>query len=90
MHLSELANVGPAFLKKFELLGIDSVEQLGQQSADDLYLRLCHLEGERLDPCVHDVLAATVHQAETGEAMDWWAFTDVRKARQRSGDIPGL
>lgn len=90
VRLADLRNVGPAFVDKFELLGITSVEQLVLHDADDLYVRLCHLEGERLDPCVHDVFAATVHQANTGEALDWWTFTKGRTDRQSAGDFPDL
>jgi len=55
--------------------------------ADDLYRRLQIATGTRHDPCVWDVFAAAIHQARTGEALNWWAFTPVRKARQQKGDF---
>ena len=88
--LSELRNVGPAFMNKSAALGVESVKDLASRSADDLYIDLCHIEGERLDPCVHDVFAATIHQARTGEPLIWWDFSGQRKQRQRSGDFPDL
>lgn len=83
--LAMLKNVGRAALGDFARLGITSVSQLATCDPDDLYLRLCDLTNERHDPCVHDVFAATIHQARTGEARNWWAFTPERKARVADG-----
>jgi hypothetical protein len=30
-------------------------------------------------PCVEDVFAAAIHQARTGEALDWWIFSRQRR-----------
>ncbi|MBX3530777.1 MAG: hypothetical protein KF849_09235 [Rhizobiaceae bacterium] len=79
--LSELRNVGKATLADFRSLGIETVADLAMQTADDLYQRLCRQTGHRHDPCVHDVFSATIHQAKTREALDWWNFTAARKAR---------
>lgn len=83
--LAALRNIGKAMLKDFALLGVTSVEQLAHEEPDSLYLRLCMLTGTRHDPCVHDTFAAAIHQAKTGEALNWWAFTPARKARQKAG-----
>ncbi len=29
-----------------------------------------------------------IHQARSGEAKNWWAFTAIRKARQAGGHFP--
>ena len=84
LSLSDLRNVGKATLSDLKLLGIDTVAELAGQDADQLYDRLCNLSGTRQDPCVHDVFSAAIHQARTGEALDWWAFTAARKARTPS------
>lgn len=86
--LGQLRNVGKATLGDFRLLGIITVEQLAAQDADTLYVRLCERTGQRQDPCVHDVFAATIHEAKTGEALNWWVFTPQRKAVQASGRFP--
>ncbi len=86
--LAELRNVGKAALADFERLGVATVAQLAVMDADALYLRLCRIANRRQDPCVHDVLAAAIHQARTGERLNWWAFTPARKARQRAGAFP--
>lgn len=83
--LSALMNVGPMMRRDLQLLGINTVAQLAEQEADDLYRRLHAILGRRVDPCVHDVLAATIHQARTGRARPWWHFTPARKQRQAAG-----
>ena len=90
MQLSDLRNIGKAMLRDFDLLGITSVAQLAAQDADELYMRICLLTGTRHDPCVHDTYAAAIHQSKTGEALNWWAFTPLRKERQRLGSFPKL
>ena len=89
-ELSELRNIGKAMLADFALLGITSVQQLARQDVDELYTRLAVITGARHDPCVHDTFAAAIHQAKTGEALNWWAFTPLRKERQRAKTFPSI
>jgi Pathogenicity locus len=88
LHLSQLRNIGPAGLSDFAVLGIESVAQLSTCEPGRLFLDLQRLTGKRQDPCVYDVFAAAVHQAKTGEAKNWWAFTGARKALQNAGAFP--
>ena len=85
--LAKLKNVGKAALADFAVLGVTSTAQLAACEADDLYVKLCALTGQRHDPCVHDVFAATIHEARTGEALDWWVFTPPRKERMKAGNF---
>jgi hypothetical protein len=78
-RLADLRNVGRAALKDFEVLGIVSVPQLAKEKPRELYERLCALTQARHDPCVEDVFAAAIHQARTGEALNWWEFSRRRK-----------
>ena len=89
-EVSDLRNIGKAMLGDLQLLNISNVPQLAKQNADELYGKLCILTGGRHDPCVHDTFAAAIHQAKTGEALNWWAFTPIRKARQQNGTFPTL
>lgn len=82
-----LRNVGPAARKDLAVLKIDSLAALAASDPDDLYHRLQIETGTRHDPCVWDVFAAAIHQARTGEARNWWAFTPIRKERQARGDF---
>ncbi len=79
LALHELANVGPATLGDFKVLGVRSVAQLARRNPWQLYESLCRLTHARHDPCCIDVFLAAVHQARTGEARDWWSFTAQRK-----------
>ena len=88
IRAAKLRNVGPATLADFERLGITTINQLARQDADALYLRICEETARRHDPCVHDVFAAAIHQAQTGEAVNWWAYSAARKQRQAAGDFP--
>jgi Pathogenicity locus len=83
--LASLRNVGPATLADFALLDIKTVAHLSACDPDVLYIKLQNRTGIRQDPCVWDVFAATIHQARTGEALNWWAFTRERKARMAAG-----
>lgn len=79
VSLSDLRNVGKATLGDFALLGIRTLEQLATRDPDTLYADMQRLTRSAQDPCVRDVFAATIHQARTGEALDWWTFTPERK-----------
>jgi hypothetical protein len=86
----KLRNVGPSIRADLKLIGITTVAQVSISDPDHLYLELQRVTGTRQDPCVWDVFAAAIHQAKTGEAMDWWKFTPVRKARQANGAFPAV
>lgn len=86
--LTNLRNIGKAALADFAVLGIQTLPQLAEQEPDTLYLALCQKTRQRHDPCVHDVFAAAIHQARTGEARDWWRFTPQRKTRQQDATFP--
>ncbi len=82
-----LRNIGKAIRADLALLGVDTVGELARCEADALFLDLAAMTGTRHDPCVHDTFAAAIHQARTGEALDWWEFTPARKARQKAGSF---
>lgn len=79
--LSDLANVGPATLKDFEVLGIRTVAALARREPFALYRELCRRTGQRHDPCVIDLFIAAIHQARGGRPRPWWEFTPERKTR---------
>jgi hypothetical protein len=85
--LRDLAGIGPAMLKDFELLRIGSVEQLAQQDPQTLYTDLCRVTGTRQDPCVLDTFRAAVEQARDpnlpAEQRTWWYWSRVRKAQKQ-------
>lgn len=82
-ELLKLKNVGKATLGDLELLGITSIKQLAKQNPDDLYMKLQNITGVQQNPCVWDVFAAIIHEAETGEALPWWHFSTIRKNKEK-------
>ena len=82
-QLANLASVGPAMLRDFQLLGVKTVAQLAREEADELYKRLCLITGKRHDPCVHDVFSAANAQARNPDLppsqRQWWYWSRQRK-----------
>jgi len=76
-----LPNVGRAVAAKLARLGIDQPSDLRGRDPDELFERLCMLDGCRHDPCLLDTFAAAVSYADGGPARPWWEFSRERKAR---------
>ena len=79
--LQSIPNVGPAVATKLRRLGIGSVAELRGHDPDELFERLCALDGRRHDPCLLDTFVAAVSYADGGPARPWWEFSRERKAR---------
>lgn len=81
--LSDLRSIGPAALKDFEVLGINSVEDLKTRDSIELYNQLCQITAKRHDPCVIDVFRAAIEQAKNPHLeprkKNWWYWSKVRK-----------
>lgn len=80
-ELSTLKNVGKATLSDLHQLGIMTIDTLKTQDPNTLYIELCRLTNQKQDPCVWDVFAAVIHEAQTGEKTPWWEWTKVRKEK---------
>ena len=82
-ELNHLVSVGDATLRDFDLLGIESVEELSRCNAEELYERLCQRKGVPLDPCCLDVFKAAIAQAKDpnlpAEKKNWWYWSRKRK-----------
>jgi hypothetical protein len=50
------------------------------QDADELFERLCALDGRRHDPCLLDTFHAAVDVADGKPARPWWEYSRERKA----------
>lgn len=81
-ELLSLMNVGNATLKDLQLLGINAIAELKSCNAEVLYRKLESITKTRQDPCVLDVFAAIIHEAQTGEKLPWWHFSRIRKAKK--------
>jgi hypothetical protein len=85
-QLRDLAGIGPAMLKDFELLRVSSVDELAKRDPTQLYDDLCRVTGARQDPCVLDTFCCAVAQARDPELpleqRNWWYWSRLRKAKQ--------
>lgn len=84
-ELLTLNNIGPAAYQDLLRLGICTIAELAQADPDDLYLKLQKITDQSQDPCVWDVFAATIYEAQTHIPQRWWAWTPIRKKRQSQG-----
>ena len=50
------------------------------QDAEQLFRRLCDLDGRRHDPCLLDTFVAAVDHANGAPARPWWYYSRQRKA----------
>jgi hypothetical protein len=82
-RFSGLKWVGPAFCRDFDLLGIETLDDLAKADPDDLYARIQKITGEKHDPCVWDVFACAIDQAKGQPAKPWWAYTKIRKLNMK-------
>jgi hypothetical protein len=78
--LTSIPNVGPAIARELERLGVREPDDLRGQDADELFERLCALDGRRHDPCLLDTFHAAVDVADGKPARPWWEYSRERKA----------
>ena len=78
--LTSIPNVGPAIARKLARRGVHEPDDLRGQDADELFERLCALDGRRHDPCLLDTFHAAVDVADGKPARPWWEYSRERKA----------
>jgi hypothetical protein len=85
--LCDLISIGPAALRDFKLLGVNSVAELARQNPEKLYGKLRRVTGQRQDICVLDTFRAGVAQARNPrlpiEQCKWWYWSRRRKASEK-------
>jgi hypothetical protein len=82
-ELQSIPNVGPAVARKLERLDVASVADLRGGDGEELFERLCALDGQRHDPCLLDTFVAAVDYANGAPPRPWWEYSRERKARAR-------
>ena len=89
IDLQALPNVGPAIAGKLIQLGIEQPTDLRGRDAEQLFQRLCELDGRRHDPCLLDTFVAIVAHANGAPPRPWWYYSRQRKARGagRAGSV---
>ncbi len=77
----DIPNIGPAMVRDFYLLGVNSPHDLKNKSPIQLYKKLCQIRGIRQDPCVLDTYMAVVDFMNGASARPWWHYTNMRKEK---------
>ena len=81
-RLREIPGVGIAVAKDLWMLGIHEPESLRGEDPEDLYERLCLLQGKRIDRCMLYVLRCAVYYATEDEPdpelLKWWNWKDMK------------
>ena len=81
-ELTALPNIGPAVAGMLMRLGIERPDDLRGQTADQLFRRLCEIDGRRHDPCLLDTFVAAVDHANGAPPRPWWYYSRLRKANR--------
>lgn len=81
-RLREIPGVGIAVAKDLRMLGIHEPEELRGEDPEELYERLCLLQGKRIDRCMLYVLRCAVYYATEDEPdpelLKWWNWKDMK------------
>ena len=78
----EHPNIGPKVAAKLRRLDVDTPEDLQGQDGEELFERLCALDGRRHDPCLLDTFVAAVDYANGGPPRPWWEYSRERLAQE--------
>ena len=78
----QMSSIGPATASDLWLLGIKSMTNLKTANPMTLYQRICQITHTQQDPCVYDVFACAIAQANYPDLPDeqkqWWYYSDKR------------
>jgi len=78
--LVDIPGVGNRLASYMRDIGINCVEDLKGQSADDLYERLCDFKAAHVDRCMLYVFRSSIYYAENKdhdpELLKWWNWKD--------------
>jgi hypothetical protein len=83
--LRTLPHVGPAVARMLTRLGVEQPHDLADRDPEQLFRRLCEIDGRRHDPCLLDTFTAIVDHANGAPARAWWFYSRQRKARDTNG-----
>lgn len=81
-ELRRIPGVGASISEDLWNLGIRAVSDLRGQDPQEMYERLCDIQGVRVDPCMLYVLRCAVYfasrDAHDPELLKWWSWKDLR------------
>lgn len=78
--IKQIPGVGEAIAQDFWDIGIHSVDQLKDQSAEQLYQKLCSFKASPVDKCMLYVFRCAVYYASNTkhnpQLLKWWNWKD--------------
>ena len=78
--LEQIPGVGKNIAGDMRNIGIDSVDKLKGQKAEQLYQRLCDFKASPVDRCMLYVFRCAIYYAENyrhdPELLKWWNWKD--------------
>jgi hypothetical protein len=90
--LTVIPGIGPSLAADLYRLGVHNVRSLRGRNPENLYRRLCRLEGRPVDRCVLYTFRCAVYFAAGSkhdrEKLKWWNWMD-KPAHRRSTERPG-
>ncbi len=87
-RLEDIPNVGPAIAGDLRRLGITSPAGLFGRDPYAMYEELCHITGQRHDPCVLDTFIAVVRHMAGEPKQPWWNYIAERKRELAARETP--
>ena len=79
-ELRVIPGVGKSIAEDLWNLGLRSVQDLKGQDAEELYVRLCAMQGTQIDRCMLYVFRCAVyyasHEQHDPELLKWWNWKD--------------
>lgn len=78
-RLEDIPKVGPAIAGDLRQLGITTPGELSGRDPYAMFDDLCHITGQRHDPCLLDTFIAAVRYMDGGPKKPWWEYTAERK-----------
>lgn len=79
VRFDEIVNIGPAMTAVFFRMGMKKPQELVGKDPLKLYQRICRVDRKFYDPCVLDVLMATVDYMNDRQPKSWWKYSSMRK-----------
>lgn len=79
-ELRQIPGVGKSISNDLRNIGIVSIRDLKDKDPEELYMRLCHRYGKKIDRCMLYVFRCAVYYASTeqhdSELLKWWNWKD--------------
>jgi hypothetical protein len=79
-ELRKIPGVGEKTAEDFKILGINRIDELKGKNPQELYERLCSINGQHLDRCILYVFRCAVYYASEKkhepEKLKWWNWKE--------------